>query len=117
MTSQEKVDIITKAVDDLKAEQIELLDVRGKSSVTDYMIVCSGTSDRHVSSIADRAAEAMTIARSKPVRSDGENTGWIIQDYGDVILNVMRDEQRQFYDLETLWNSLQVSPDNPVNSD
>lgn len=114
MTSKEKVQIIIEAIDELKAEQIETLDVRGKTSVADYFIVCSGTSDRHVSSIADKATEKMAQHRSKPVRVEGENSGWVLQDYGDVILNVMREEQRQFYDLEALWNSVRPTADNPV---
>jgi ribosome-associated protein len=114
MTSTEKVQLITEAADDMKAERIETLDVRGKTAVADYFVVCSGTSDRHVSSIADKVAEKLTVAKAKPVRIEGERTGWVLQDYGDVILNVMREEQRQFYDLEALWNSLQTSPDFPI---
>src|SRR4051794_7524565 len=113
MTSTEKVQLITDAADDIKAEQIETLDVRGKTSVADYFVVCTGTSDRHVASIADRVAEQMAVHKSKPTRVEGERSGWVLQDYGDVILNVMRDEQRQFYDLETLWKNAQMDPDLP----
>lgn len=114
MTSTEKLQHILDAADEIKAERIETLDVRGKTSVTDYFVVCSGTSDRHVSSIADKVAEDLTILKSKPSRVEGEGSGWILQDYGDVVLNVMREETRQFYDLETLWKSYQTSPDYPV---
>jgi ribosome-associated protein len=113
MTSAEKVQYIIEAADDIKAERIETLDVRAKTSVADYFVVCSGTSDRHVESIADRVAERMIELRSKPVRTEGERSGWVLQDYGDVIFNVMREEQRQFYDLEALWNSMQQSSDLP----
>jgi ribosome-associated protein len=113
MTSSEKVQRITEAADEIKAERIETLDVRAKTSVADYFVVCSGTSDRHVESIADRVADKMAEAKSKPVRTEGERSGWVLQDYGDVIFNVMKEEQRQFYDLETLWNSMQHSPDIP----
>ena len=113
MTSTEKTEMIREAADDMKAERIETLDVRAKTSVADYFIVCSGTSDRHVQSIADRVAEQMAIARSKPVRVEGDRSGWVLQDYGDVILHVMREEQRQFYDLEQLWSSVQPNPDLP----
>jgi len=111
MTAQEKVDIITQAADELKAERIEVLDVRSKTSVADYFVVCSGTSDRHVESIADRVAERLLERRVKPIRSDGERSGWVLQDYGDVWLHVMREEQRQFYDLETLWKNALPNPD------
>jgi ribosome-associated protein len=76
-------------------------------------VVCSGTSDRHVDSIADRVAEQMRLVKEKPVRTEGGNSGWILQDYGDVILHVMREEQRQFYDLESLWKNAQSDPNLP----
>ena len=113
MTSTEKLQIIIDAAEDIKAERIETLDVKEKTSVADYFVVCSGTSDRHIESIADRVAEKMIEHRSKPIRTEGERSGWVLQDYGDVIFNVMREEQRQFYDLETLWNTMQKSPDIP----
>ncbi len=111
MTSKEKLDIIVNAADELKADNIETLDVREKTSVADYFVVCSGTSDLHVSSIADKVAERMSEHKQKPYRTEGDRTGWVLQDYGDIILHVMRDEQRQFYDLETLWKTMQANPD------
>jgi ribosome-associated protein len=111
MTSAEKVELIRDAADDMKADRIEVLDVRKKTSVADYFIVCSGTSDRHVDSIADRVAEKLSTHKVKPFRSEGERSGWILQDYGDIIFHVMKEEQRQFYDLEALWESVQPNPD------
>ena len=67
MTSAEKVELIKDAADDMKAERIEVLDVRKKTSVADYFIVCSGTSDRHVDSIADRVAEKLVPKKIKPL--------------------------------------------------
>ena len=113
MTSTEKAEMIRDAADEMKAERIETLDVRAKTSVADYFVVCSGNSDRHVQSIADRISEKMAVARAKPVRVEGDRSGWVLQDYGDVILHVMREEQRQFYDLEQLWTSVQPNPDLP----
>ncbi len=113
MTATEKVNRITEIADDMKAERIETLDVRTKSPITDWFVVCSGNNDRHVDAIADRVGEKMREAKERPLRSDGERTGWILQDYGDVILHVMREEQRQFYDLEALWDSVRPNPDLP----
>ncbi len=113
MTSEEKVERIVASADDMKAENIETLDVRDKTSVADYFIVCSGTSDRHVSSIADKVFEKMADQKEKPVRVEGDRSGWVLHDYGDVILHVMREEQRQFYDLETLWTNVQADPNLP----
>jgi len=114
MTSAEKVERIVAAADDMKAENIETLDVGSKTSVADFFIVCTGTSDRHVSSIADKVFEKMAELKSKPVRVEGDRSGWVLHDYGDVILHVMREEQRQFYDLESLWKSIQTDPNLPT---
>ncbi len=113
MATEEKVATIVTVVDDMKAEEIETLDVRGKTSVADYFIVCSATNDRQLSAIADKVEEKMKSVKQRPLRTEGRAGGWILQDYGDVVLHVMRDEQRQFYDLETLWKTMQPSTDNP----
>ena len=110
MTAEIKLAFITDAADELKAENIETLDVKTKTSIADYFVVCTGTSDRHVQSIAERVAEKMSAQKSRPFRIEGERTGWVLQDYGDVVLHVMREEQRQFYDLEALWQSMQPDP-------
>lgn len=110
MTSKEKVDNIVEFADDMKAEGIEVLDVREKTSMAEYFIVCGGTSDRHVESIAEKVASKMRDLKFKPLRVEGERSGWVLQDYGDVIFHVMRDEQRQFYDIESLWKTKQPDP-------
>ena len=110
MTSKEKTDLIVEAADEIKAERIEQLDVREKTSLADFFIVCSGTSDRHVQSIAEKVAEVLLEHKVKPLRIEGERSGWVLQDYGDVVLHVMKEEQRQFYDIETLWQSAQPDP-------
>jgi ribosome-associated protein len=110
MTSKEKQELIIDSADDMKAEQIESLDVRAKTSIADYFVVCTGTSDRHVQSIAERVAEKMAIVKEKPLRVEGEKSGWVLQDYGDVVFHVMRDETRQFYDIESLWKNFRPDP-------
>lgn len=110
MTSLAKAEKIAEFADDMKAEQIETLDVHTKTSIADYFVLCSGTSDRHVQSIADRVAEKMRDLRARPLRVEGENSGWVLQDYGDVLFHVMREEQRQFYDLEALWKGMKPDP-------
>lgn len=110
MTSTEKRDKIIKIADDMKAEQIEFLDVREKTSMADFFIVCGGTSDRHADSIAEKIVALMRDERVRPSRTEGERSGWILIDYGDVIVHVMRDEQRQFYDIESLWKTKPRDP-------
>jgi ribosome-associated protein len=106
MTTEDKLERIVAAADDMKAERIETLDVREKTSVADYFVVCSGTSDRHVQSIAEKVADKLRESRNKPLRVEGDGSGWVLQDYGDVVFHVMREEERQFYDLETLWKNM-----------
>jgi ribosome-associated protein len=113
MTSTEKAQLIVQFAEDMKAEHIDTLDVRQKTSVADYFIVCTGTSDRHVSSIAERVTEKLKELKVRPLRVEGDRTGWVLEDFGDVILHVMREEQRQFYDLESLWNSMRPDPNLP----
>jgi ribosome-associated protein len=111
MTAHDKAKRIAEFADEMKAEQIEMLDVRTKTSIAEFFVVCSGTSDRHVQSIAERVADKMRELKVRPGRVEGDRTGWVLQDYGDVVFHVMRDEQRQFYDLETLWKSMKPNPD------
>ena len=111
MTAQEKLDLITTIADEMKAEDIQTLDIRNKTSVCDFFVVCTANNDRLVEAIADRVAEKMKELKERPLRTEGAGSGWGLQDYGDVVLHVMRDEQRQFYDLETLWKTMQPNPD------
>lgn len=111
MTSLEKVQAITEVADDMKAEEIESLDVRSKTSLADYFIVCTANNDRLVEAIAEKVAEKLRGLEERPLRTEGAGSGWVLQDYGDVVLHIMRDEQRQLYDLETLWKNMQPNPD------
>ncbi len=111
MTSLEKVQAITEVADDMKAEEIESLDVRSKTSLADYFIVCTANNDRLVEAIAEKVAEKLRGLAERPLRTEGAGSGWVLQDYGDVVLHIMRDEQRQLYDLETLWKNMQPNPD------
>lgn len=111
MTVQEKLDLITTTIDDMKAEDIQILDVRDKTSIADFFVVCSVSNDRLLSAIAEKVDEKLREHKERPLRREGGRNGWLLHDYGDIILHVMRDEQRQFYDLETLWRSIQPNPD------
>lgn len=92
-------------VDDMKAEHIVTIDVIGKSSITDYMVICTGTSKRHVASIADNLTSAAKNVGLVPYGVDGENEGeWVVVDMGDVMVHVMQKDQRELYQLEKLWS-------------
>ena len=96
---------VVAAMEDGKAEDIRVLDVRGMTDITDFMVVASGTSDRHVKAVADRVLEALKADGFRPIGVEGEEEGdWVLLDYGDVVAHVMRRSTREFYDLERLWS-------------
>ncbi|EPS3423550.1 ribosome silencing factor [Vibrio fluvialis] len=104
MQREELKDFLADKADDMKAVDIVTLDVQGKSSVTDYMIICTGTSKRHVSSIADHVASEAKKAGVEPLGIDGENEGeWVVVDMGTTMLHVMQEEHRAMFQLEKLW--------------
>ncbi len=93
------------ALEDLKAEDITVLDVKGKTTVTDWIYVASGSSSRHVKSIANSVVVAAKQADAPPLGLEGEAEGeWVLVDLGDVIVHVMQRQVREFYDLESLWS-------------
>nr|WP_301337552.1 ribosome silencing factor [Vibrio sp. 03-59-1] len=91
--------------DDMKAENIVTINVEGKSNITDYMIVCTGTSKRHVASIAEHVADEMKKSGIEPIAISGEQEGeWVVLDLGTSMLHVMQEEHRELYQLEKLWS-------------
>ncbi|MBS1714401.1 MAG: ribosome silencing factor [Armatimonadetes bacterium] len=108
----EKAELVREFADDIKAERIDVIDVRSKTPVTDFLVVCSGNSDTHVGAIADKVADRLRDLGIKPMRTNaGPNSGgWIYYDFGDVVFHVMLEEKRQFYDLETLWKTTPPDP-------
>jgi len=102
--SQETLRLILARLDDMKAEDTVTIDLTGKTSIADAMVVTSGTSNRHVMSIADKAIEALEKAGVKGLRVEGKRNGdWVLIDANDVIVHVFRPEVRAFYDLEKMW--------------
>jgi ribosome-associated protein len=95
---------VLEAVDELKGRDAIEIDVRGKSSVTDYMVVVSGTSTRHVKSIADEVVRFAKKLDVQPLGVEGEREAeWVLVDLGDVVVHVMLPRIREFYALERLW--------------
>lgn len=104
MLHEELTHFLADKADDMKAVNIITLDVQGKSSITDYMVICTGTSKRHVSSIADHVASEVKKMGLEPLGMDGENEGeWVVLDMGSTMLHVMQEEPRALYQLEKLW--------------
>ena len=97
-------EVVLAALADMKAVDVRAIDVRGFTDITDTMVVASGTSDRHVKSIADRVLQRCKEAGFRPFGTEGERDGeWVLVDLQDVVLHVMLPRVRQFYALEKLW--------------
>ncbi len=104
MESQQLKQFVKDKIDDMKGRDVMELDVQGKSTITDTMIICSGNSKRHVISIADKVLIESKHAGHPPINVEGKESGeWVLVDLGDVIVHVMQDETRDFYQLEKLW--------------
>ncbi len=103
-TSESILAAILSSLSDDKAEDVVEIDLRGKSSMGDYMVVCSGRSTRQVSAISQKLAERLKERFGLSVRSEGKDAGdWVLIDTGDVIVHVFRPEVREFYQLEKMW--------------
>lgn len=107
---QALLDIVLAALEDLKGQDILSIDVRGKTSVTDYMVIATGTSSRHVKSLADNVLEKIKEQGYRPIGSEGLDSGeWGLLDLGNVVVHVFQASTRQFYDLERLWQGAEQS--------
>ena len=96
--------LVLAALDDLKARDVREIDVREKSSVTDLLVVASGTSSRHVKSIADEVVRKAKKAGLPPIGVEGQREAeWVLVDLGDIVVHVMLPRTREFYGLERLW--------------
>ncbi|WP_084629673.1 ribosome silencing factor [Jannaschia aquimarina] len=98
------LDLILKSLDDDKAEDIVQIDLRGKSSVADHMVICSGRSTRQVTSIAEKLADRLKPVLGRAPKTEGKSQGdWVLVDAGDAIVHIFRPEVREFYQLEKMW--------------
>ena len=105
MNSEALCDLVIGALDDIKANDIVKLDVRDMTTVTDYMVVASGTSSRHVQALVDNVTEKARDAGHKPIGVEGEEGGeWVLLDLQDTLVHVMLPKVREFYNLEKLWS-------------
>jgi ribosome-associated protein len=105
MHSEELLELAQTSLEDLKARDVRVFDVREMTSVTDYFLLASGTSDRHVRSLSDKLVQNVKQAGQRPLGVEGQEAGeWILIDLNDVIVHVMQSRTREFYKLEDLWS-------------
>lgn len=98
------IDVVLQSLDDAKAEQTVAIDITGKSSLSDHMVVTSGRSHRHVGAVADQVAKALREHGFGKPRIEGlPHCDWVLVDGGDVIVHIFRPEVREFYNIEKMW--------------
>ncbi len=102
MQAEELKNLAVAALEELKGVEIAVIDVRGKTSIADFMVVASGTSDRHVKSLADSVSVKAKEAGVRPLGVEG-GAEWVLVDLGDVVVHVMLPRTRDYYNLEKLW--------------
>lgn len=105
--SMSLLDLVLNSLKDDKAEDIVTIDLAGKSTIADHMVIASGRSTRQVSAIADKLSRKLKEVFGIPVRQEGKAAGdWVLIDAGDVIVHVFRPEVRDFYQLEKMWQPM-----------
>ena len=105
MNTSKMKDIVFESLIDIKAVDPIAIDVQKLSSMTDYMLIASGTSNRHIQAISERVIDGLKFNKIRPVRVEGSiGDDWILVDAGDVIVHLMTSQARDFYDLEGLWD-------------
>lgn len=110
MQAEQLVQVVIAALEELKGQDILTIDVRDKTSITDFMVIATGSSSRHVKSLADTVLEKTKEQGVRPIGSEGLESGeWGLIDLGNVVVHVMQAATRQFYDLERLWQGAEQS--------
>ena len=100
------VDLASRSLDDIKAEDLVVIDLEGKTSICDHMIIASGRSTRQVAAMAQHLIEELKSAGVKGISVEGLSRGdWVLVDAGDIIVHLFRPEVREFYGLEKMWGS------------
>ena len=104
MNVPELLQVVLNTLDNSKGHDVKVIDVRDKTSITDFMVIASGTSERHVRALADHVVEESKKNEIMPLGVEGETTGeWVLVDLGEIVVHVMKPQIREFYQLEKFW--------------
>jgi ribosome-associated protein len=117
MKTNEIVELVTSLLDEKKADLITTIDLNGQGAIVDYMIIASGTSNRHVNALADFVAGELKL---RGVRTETEGTplcDWVLLDIGDILVHLFRPDVREFYNLEKMWGDKSPRPSSAKPSD
>ncbi|MDB3913663.1 ribosome silencing factor [Flavobacteriaceae bacterium] len=117
VNTDELISVIIKGIDDVKGDDIQLLDLREiENTVCDYFIICSGTSNTQVNAITGSIQKLVSKElKDKPWHVEGQNNSeWILMDYVNVVVHVFQKHIREFYDIESLWGDAKITEINPV---
>jgi ribosome-associated protein len=117
VNTDDLITVIIKGIDDVKGENIQLLDLRGiENTVCDYFIICSGNSNTQVNAISGSVQKVVSKElKDKPWHIEGQgNSEWILMDYVNVVVHVFQKHVRDFYDIESLWGDAKITEVNPV---
>ncbi|RMN69156.1 Ribosomal silencing factor RsfS [Pseudomonas syringae] len=109
-SSEDVINVAIAALEEVKGADILTIDVRDKTSIADYMLICTGTSNRQLNALVDNVRDKVKAAGLKSLSEEGKgDSDWVLLDLGDVIVHVMTAAARQFYDLERLWQGAEQS--------
>ncbi len=106
LETQQLISLAVAALENAKAVDIKVIDVRNLTDITDQMIICHGTSSRHALALARQLSDTLSEQDTRPASIEGDDLGeWILLDYIDVLVHIMKRETREYYDLESLWDT------------
>ena len=108
-TADKILEIIKNSLENNKAENVVIINLKGKTSISDYMVVASGTSQRHVASLAEKVFEDLKKAGFRSSMEGEEKADWVLIDAFDVIVHIFKPEVRDFYNIEKMWQSVPLN--------
>lgn len=106
INTEQKLELVKRLIDEKKAEDVEVIDLRNRTLIADYFVICSGNSNTHIKAIADGLLEDGRKEGLKKQHVEGyAQAKWILVDYGDVVAHIFAKEEREYYDIESLWKA------------